>query len=351
MGMGKENTLKHIYFSWNELPKYAAYLLGRLISKGYNIEIVSTKSSLPIEGLEEIIGKNIHWVDPNLPLNWKSLGLRVPHIFFQAGWYKKPFISLGNEVKHSGGKVILLSDNQFHGNLRQLFGSLYYRLKYKHLFDAVWVPGASGKKLMKFYGVPKDKIFTHLYSSNENIFQNGRKINLRSKQIIFVGRLIKVKGFKELILAFNRFIKNNPEWKLIVVGEGPLSTFMPNNKNFKRYDFKNPEQVAKLMQESRFLVLPSHEDHWPLVVNESVLCGCGLILSNKIGNIAEFCGRKNGIIFNAKSTNSLFKALVKINSLKLSDLVIINEESHRLGSKFNVTEWIKKYQKIINSFD
>ena len=24
MGMGKENTLKHIYFSWNELPKYAA---------------------------------------------------------------------------------------------------------------------------------------------------------------------------------------------------------------------------------------------------------------------------------------------------------------------------------------
>ena len=82
---------------------------------------------------------------------WKDLGLKIPDIYFQAGWYKKSFSNLGKEVKQNGGKVVLLSDNSFKNTLRQKIGSIIYRIKYLNNFDAIWVPGKLGVKLMKFF--------------------------------------------------------------------------------------------------------------------------------------------------------------------------------------------------------
>ena len=147
-----------IAISWNELPKYAAYPLAEIIKNNPNLEIISIKSKLPINNLEKILNKKIHWVE-NEHLTWEDLKLEVPQIYFQAGWYKKSFSSLGKEVKKKGGKVVLLSDNSYKNNLRQLIGSIFYRFNYLRYFDSVWVPGSSGEKLMRFYGVPKKNIF------------------------------------------------------------------------------------------------------------------------------------------------------------------------------------------------
>ena len=46
-----------IVFSWNHLPKYAAYPLREIVKDNPEIEIVSIKSHLPIKGLDKIIGK------------------------------------------------------------------------------------------------------------------------------------------------------------------------------------------------------------------------------------------------------------------------------------------------------
>ena len=151
-----------IAISWNELPKYAAYPLAEIIKKNPALEIISIKSKLPIDNLEKILNKKIHWVE-NEYLKWDDLNLEVPQIYFQAGWYKKSFSSLGKEVKKNGGKVVLLSDNSYKNNFRQLIGSIFYKLKYLKYFDAVWVPGASGEKLMRFYGVPQEQIFQGIY--------------------------------------------------------------------------------------------------------------------------------------------------------------------------------------------
>ena len=87
-----------VAISWNELPKYAAYPLAEIIKKNPQLEIISIKSKLPINNLEKIINKKIHWVEKR-NLKWEDLGLQIPQIFFQAGWYKKSFSSLGKEVK------------------------------------------------------------------------------------------------------------------------------------------------------------------------------------------------------------------------------------------------------------
>ena len=137
-----------VAISWNELPKYAAYLLRESIRKNKDLEIISIRSKLPIYNLEKILNKKIHWIK-NKNFKWRDLNLEIPDIYFQAGWYKKSFSSLGLEVKNNGGKVVLLSDNPYKNNFRQLIGSIIFKFKYQNYFDAAWVPGKLGEKLMK----------------------------------------------------------------------------------------------------------------------------------------------------------------------------------------------------------
>ena len=188
-----------------------------------------------------------------------------------------------------------------------------------------------------------------MYCSNQNIFKQGIKISKRSKTFLFVGNLIKEKGFIELLISFQFFLKTNKNWKLVIVGNGPLKKTIPKHPNIEYFSFKKPEEITKLMQQSRFLILPSHSDHWPLVVNEATLCGCGLIVSNVIGNIPELSNNKNSIICNVASEKSLINALEKASKLSDVKLDKMYKESLKLSSKFTILNWVKKYQDIINS--
>jgi glycosyltransferase involved in cell wall biosynthesis len=336
-----------IVISWNELPKYAAYPLAKIIKDNSQIEVISIRSKLPIYNLEKIINKKIHWVE-NKNYKWKDLNLDIPEIFFQAGWYKKSFSSLGKEVKKNGGKVVLMSDNPFKNNYRQIVGSFIFKLKYPEYFDAVWVPGKLGKKLMRYYSFPQKKIFMGLYSSNPKIFQKGISINRRPKNFLFVGQLIKEKGLVELLNAFKKFFIKKSNWNLIIVGNGSLKNKIPKHDNIKHYNFKTPQQISKLMQKSRFLVLPTYSDHWPLVINEATLCGCGLITTNIVGNIPELVKIKNSILCKPFSERSLLYAIKKASELSDSKLKMMHKESLKLSLKFVDSEWVKNFYNIIN---
>ena len=343
----KKKRKVKIVISWNELPKYAAYPIKEIIKKDPEIEIVSIKSKLPIKGLDKILNKKILWVK-NCNLKWKDLRLKIPDIYFQAGWYKKAFSSLGQEVKNNGGKVVLLSDNPYKNNLRQKIGSIIYKMKYLKYFDAVWVPGRLGVKLMKSYGILEKNIFKGLYCSNQKIYKKGISISRRPKTFLFVGQLIKEKGIIELLHCFKKFSVKNPDWKLIIVGNGPLRKIIPKHKNIEYFSFKKPEEVAEIMKKSRLLVLPTYSDHWPLVVGEATLCGCGLIVSDIVGNLPELSNKKNSILCKIASKPTLTKALEKASRLSGEKLDIMFKESVNLGSKFTISNWVKNYYKIIN---
>ncbi len=338
-----------IVFSWNELPVYAAYLLNEVIKINKNTEIISMRSHLPIKDVDKILMNKIYWVK-NKNLCWSELGIEIPDIFFQAGWYKKSFSSLGNQVKENGGKVVLLSDNQYLDNFRQKLGSLIYKIKYLNHFDAVWVPGNSAVKLMKSYGVNKKNIYKGLYASNNNIYNKGLKLSKREKLFLYVGNLYEKKGFIDLLNSYKLFSIKNPDWKLIIVGNGPLRNLIPKIDSIKYFKFSTPKEISNLMKASRFLINPAHEDHWPLVVNEASLCGCGLILSNNVGNIDELSNYKNSIIFKNSSPKHLFDALTKASQLDGLKLDIMFKESLKLGSKFTVSNWRDSYYKIIKNF-
>ena len=140
-------------------------------------------------------------------------------------------------------------------------GSIIFRLIYKKKFDAAWVPGESGKKLMKYFGFHGEQIYKYLYGSDNKCFKAGPPLNERPKQFIFVGRLTYLKGVDTLIKAFELFSKKHKDWKIIVFGDGECKRLLKNRSDIILNDFSQPPDIAKSMSQSRFLVLPTLTDH------------------------------------------------------------------------------------------
>lgn len=338
-----------VAISWSGIPAYAARLLHEAVKKSnFPIVILGVNPQMPIKETESIIGQKVYWVDEKGVTSWRDLCLPVPDIFFQAGWFIPSFNNLGREVKQNGGKVVCMIDNCWKNNVRQWFGAIKFRLFYRKWIDAVWVPGKLGTKLLRFFGMPPSKIYQGLYASDGGCFQSGVPLQERSKQFVFVGRFSYLKGIPTLAKAFRIFNKDYPDWKLVAYGIGDCKRMLDNCPQVETRSFASSIEIAEALNESRFFVLPTLTDNWPLVVSEAALAGCGMILSNKVGNIPEFLNDKNGFIFPAKSVKKLVKRLRDVALLPDWRLNEVYDESRRLGAFYTQEHWFEIFQKIIS---
>lgn len=339
---------EQIAIAWYGLPAYGASLIKAGIEAyGYKIPVIATKPTIPIEGMEEILEQKVYWVDPKEKMTWSKMNLAVPKLFFYSGWILPAFNHLAKEVIRNGGKNICMIDNSWKGNLRQIVGSLVFRLVYKNRINAVWVPGKSAVKLCRFFGMPKEKIYSGLYGGDVKIFIPGIELRKRAKRFIFVAQLIKRKGVYTLAKAFDKFLKGNQGWELHVYGEGECSYLFENIANVRIRGFAQPDAIAKAMREARFLVLPSLEDNWPLAVIEAALSGCGLILSDMVRNGEDLLNDKNGMIFKTESVDDLFEKLMNAANIQNEKLSEMYDESVRIGSNYTIDQWGRTFTQIV----
>lgn len=341
-------TNSRIAISWHGLPPYAARLIRTGVqSLGESVHIIASKPPALVDEVEQTLGQPVHWIDTAKTCSWSDLGLSTPEIFFQAGWLSKAFRNLGREVHQNGGRVVCLSDNSWKNYPRQWLGAIVFRMRHRPIFHAIWVPGHSGISLCRFFGMSRDRIYQGMYGADPEIFSSGVPLAEREKKFIFVGQLIERKGIDILVEAFSEFHKRHSDWSLHIIGSGPLAHLL-NVPGIKVEGFQLPKYVANIMRQSRFLILPSKEEHWGLVVHEAALSGCGLIVSRSVGASFDLVSNANGIIVTTGSVKSLYQALVKSASLTQAELNQIFSESQRVASKFGPHAWAETLSKIVN---
>ena len=273
--------MSQIAFSWNGLPQYAARQLAAASSElGQDCPVVGSRAQVPTQGVEAALGRPVHWVEATHPTTWRKLGLDVPRIFFQSGWAYPAFNALGDEVRAAGGKVCLLMDNNWRGDFRQMLGAPWFRLCQRRKFSAVLVPGKSGKRLARWYGMPDEKIFEGMYGADPRLFFNGPPLSKRSKRIIFVGQYIERKGCVPLARAFASVAHLLPGWELCMYGSGPLQSAIPKHPQIKVHGFIQPEQLADLIREITALPEPRPLEsrvplwsHWATIAALVILLG------------------------------------------------------------------------------
>ena len=323
--------MSQIAFSWHGLPQYAARQLAAASAElGQDCPVVGSRAQVPVHGVEQALGRSVQWVEAARPMTWRELGLDVPRVFFHSGWAYPAFNALGDEVRAAGGKVCLLMDNNWRGDLRQMVGAPWFRVCQRRKFAAVLVPGKSGRRLARWYGMPDEAIFEGMYGADPQLFFNGPPLANRPKRIIFVGQYIERKGCVPLARAFASVADRLPGWELWMYGSGPLQSAIPPHPAIKVNGFIQPEQLGALYRDARIFALPSNSEAWGLVVHEAALSGCMLLLSEAIGSAPDFAMPANARTFRPGDEADLASAMVELaESAELSAAQLASVASAR----------------------
>ncbi|VDH03924.1 glycosyltransferase family 4 protein [Bergeyella zoohelcum] len=88
---------------------------------------------------------------------------------------------------------------------------------------------------------------------------------------VYIGRIDRNKGCRELVEYFNLFCKENPSTKLVMIGKNNMD-IIPN-KNIILTGFINEEDKYYLLKNSLGLILPSKYESLSMVTLEAMACG------------------------------------------------------------------------------
>ncbi len=322
--------------AWSGLPPYGLNNIRALMAHfGVLPIVVGTRPDLSYDAIEKVSGLPVHWIDPaDATASWSRLGTPVPEVLIVSGWAMPAFNELGRQVRANGGAVIVMVDNRWRGDLRQWLAPLVFNTKYRGWFKAAIVPGKAARRFVRFLGIPNDAIFEGLYSGNPHVFVPGPPLHERPQRLLFVGRFEERKGVRELAAAWQSVQPQIPGWQLHAVGEGPLQSVLEGSPGVVVHRFQQLRQLAGFYQSSRFLVLPSHEDHWGVVVHEAAKSGCGLLLSENVGAGADLANAVNSFSFPPRQPAAIAAAILRAARLDDAQLRAAYHESLALSYRF-----------------
>jgi glycosyltransferase involved in cell wall biosynthesis len=170
--------------------------------------------------------------------------------------------------------------------------------------------------------------------------------------IIGMGRLVKHKGFFDLINAFaevSRYIK----CYLVILGEGKelgnLKNLCKNLKIEKEVSFPGfQNNPYPFLSHSDIFVLPSYFEGFPNVILEAMVCGVPVISTKcHYGPEELITNNVNGILIPVGNKASLVSSLKKlINSEQLR--YFLSENAKDRSSSFKIENMISDYERIID---
>lgn len=146
---------------------------------------------------------------------------------------------------------------------------------------------------------------------------NKTYLNIKKRQILFVGRMSYQKGINFLLLIWEEFSKHNDEaWQLIILGDGPkyeLETYIKNKKLKCIQIAAATTEIERYYEESAILVMTSIFEGFPLVLAEAMSRGCVPIAFDSFKSVHDIIvNKKNGILISPFKVKKYAKYLSKI---------------------------------------
>ncbi|MEM5831521.1 MAG: glycosyltransferase family 4 protein, partial [Candidatus Aenigmatarchaeota archaeon] len=173
------------------------------------------------------------------------------------------------------------------------------------------------------------------------------KVNINSKNIIYVGIINKQKGVDRIVKIFFQIQKKIPEAKLFLVGEGPLKEKIKaiNNEAIVLTGFiKNPERY---MSKCAIYINLSRLDPFGVGVIEAMAAGLVPIISENVG--AKDIVEKIDKSLIVKDEEEATKKIIELfrNKKKLKALSI---KVKKMGIKQNKKNSIKAFKRAFFNF-
>ena len=250
----------------------------------------------------------------------KALKKSDAKIIHAAGYNTmSPLMALFGKKKNQ--KVIItLGSSKSSSILRKYFEKIYFlMLKTMQHKISYFVALSKFEKKEFSKSFPKNKFaiipIAHEYKKNQKTIK-------RKKQVVSVGRLVKNKGFTHTINAFFELTKLDPEFKLIIIGEGDnrsdfeeqVKTLNLTNKvTFTgNIPYKKHYKLINYLKESAAFVFLSSYESQGVVVEEAICAGTPAIVTK--GNaIEEFAKANLAYAFKQKDSKKIAEKIIEIS--------------------------------------
>lgn len=350
--MNSKPANKYLIFIYTSLPGYMFHCIENLARyTDYKIILVETTNNknYPIKFSSNYFKIVTLPEFKNLIQNIDSRNIQK---VFITGWGNSEIRYFTKYFYKKNVNLVLLSDQPLKNNLRQKIGK-YFIQGYLGKFEKIIVPGKAGFDLMRYYGVPAEKVYIGLYTATNSIFNKAKtsRDNLKNYPRIFLfdGQYIKRKGVEFLIKEYLQYLKLSKDpWELVMVGKGELEHIIPSF--VKNFGFVHQDNLGEIYANASCFLLPSFEDHWPLVIHQATCAGLPLLLSPFCYNHFEFFREnKNGFFVNPHIQGSLTQAMLKIEKLNEEKLKEISKLSFELSKSYSIEKWVELFKDLVNN--
>lgn len=191
-----------------------------------------------------------------------------------------------------------------------------------------------------------------IYNGVSNYLYNNNVVKEEGFNILFVGRLTKVKNIELLLTGLKFLSENNIQFKCNILGDGEEKEKLiklaqeygiSNNVNF--IGFIN--DVESYMLKSDILIITSHMEGIPMVIIEAFKYKLPVIASD-VGGISEMIiNEQTGILFNKDDENEFKKCLLRVSKYSKEKLNILANNAYTIyEKKWNVEVMKNSYLKI-----
>lgn len=255
-------------------------------------------------------------------------------------------------ARQAGVKVIVSTK---HDTLKESFlRDFLARKSRKKMTKIVAISDAIRDYLIKEEKVSLNKVEVIYNGIDVNRFYNPDKKLFREEALIIgsVGRLSKEKGHKHLIRAC-RFLKNK-DWKLIIVGDGPLRKELEELRDSlgleQRVEFVGEvDDVRPYLNKFDVFVLPSVSEGLSLAVLEAAAAG-NFLIATKVGGVPEIIKHKEtGLLFKPKNIEQLVDYLNWIDDNREATVRMAKKLQDRVMKDFDINNTIKEYEHLYKS--
>jgi glycosyltransferase involved in cell wall biosynthesis len=210
------------------------------------------------------------------------------------------------------------------------------------LADTVIVPSSGGVQLMQAIRVPDNRIFLTPYVVNNAWWlQQAEQVDHAAVRatwnippddvvVLFCAKLQPWKRPQDVLRAFAQ--AQVPQSWLVYAGDGPLRTELEQMAHELHIadrvlflGFVNQTQLPAIYVASDVLVFPSEHEPFGVVVNEMMLCGHSVIVSDQVGARYDLVEPgQTGFIYPARDMDALARLL--------NELLPNRERLRRMGS-------------------
>ncbi|XOB42183.1 MAG: glycosyltransferase family 4 protein [Candidatus Nealsonbacteria bacterium] len=227
--------------------------------------------------------------------------------------------------------------------------------------DKIITPSYYLKNIISDWGVLKEKIeviYNALgFSVDLDISkeQAQNKIEIKGNIILSIGRLCSWKGFETLIDIVPDLLKENPNFKLIIVGEGEERKSLEEKikklgleSNVKLTGRIINKNIPLYFKSSEMFILNSEYEGLSHVLLEAMQAGVPIIVSNRGGNPEVIENNFNGFLVEYNNKEQIRRVIINLHNDKELQKTFIRNSKERL-KKFSWENLVNKTIKILTN--